>query len=317
MKASRGQFAYLSIFILVILLFVLPASEQAQNSQQAPATTPSTQPATTLAADSMPVIDALAAKLSTEIASRHFSTVAVFGAMGPNEVRTTLGSSIGDAMRESLARQTQGFRVVDRDALRSALNQERISATMLDTNIFIVKTSLLVNADCIVMIMLEDFKTSSVNMTSYLFDPMKKDFASLASLTVLLGLHQVESDAIQKAIGFRTRKGVKREDTAAALLPPAASAGEKGVGYPSCVHCPRPDYSPEARTLEIEGEIWLTVLITTDGEATEINVDRALGYGLDDNTIKSILQWKFKPAKDSNGNAVAAWTVIEVQFKVG
>jgi TonB family protein len=305
---------------LVCAALVAQATQQPQQNpppaQQTPATTPANQEAITIAADSIPAIDALAAKLATEIANRRFTDVAVFGALGPGEVRTPLGASIGDAVRESLARQAQGFKVVDRDTLRAAYKQQRLSEAMLDSNIFTFQTGSIVKADSIVMITLEDFKPSSLTVASYLFDALKKDSPSLASWKILLVPHQNEAEAIQKAVDLVPKKGADPKEVAAtfrAYMPPAR---ENGVGAPSCVFCPRPDYSDEARRLNIQGEIYIAVVITPEGDLTDINVLNGLGSGLDEKAVEAVLKWKLKPMRDSNGNAVAAPSVIEVQFQL-
>ena len=45
--------------------------------------------------------------------------------------------------------------------------------------------------------------------------------------------------------------------------------GTGGVGYPSCVYCPDPKYSEEARKAKYQGTVVLQAVITPDGRATK------------------------------------------------
>jgi TonB family protein len=306
-------------FFLLAMAFLSAGGAQQQSpppTQQAPATTPSSTPPIVLAADSMPVIDALAGKLATEISNRHFTSVAVFGAMGPNDVRTLLGISIGDAFSDSLARQAKAFRVIDRSALRDELKKQRVAESMIGSNVLMRWMSAQVKADCIVLIRLEDFDSPNIAVGSYLFDPSNLATTSIASWRILLFLEPAEAEAIEKGITLATKDGTRLLDVTSSLPSAATPAGENGVGYPSCQHCPRPDYADEARTLKVQGDIWLTVVVTPQGDPTDIDITKGLGHGLDQKAVEALRKWKFKPAMDSSGKAVAAKTVVQMQFEL-
>ncbi|HUK31451.1 MAG TPA: energy transducer TonB [Candidatus Acidoferrum sp.] len=95
-----------------------------------------------------------------------------------------------------------------------------------------------------------------------------------------------------------------------------ASPARTLPGQPTCIYCPRPDYSREAREKKIEGDVWLEALVTADGRAKEIKVTKSLGHGLDEEAIKAIKKWKFHPAVNAEGKPINAWTVIQVQFQL-
>jgi hypothetical protein len=59
-------------------------------------------------------------------------------------------------------------------------------------------------------------------------------------------------------------------------------AGKDGVGMPSCVYCPDPSYSELARSKKISGVCVLTVLLSAEGAAQQIRLEKMLGYGLDE-----------------------------------
>src|SRR5439155_18652359 len=48
---------------------------------------------------------------------------------------------------------------------------------------------------------------------------------------------------------------------------------------------PKPQYTQEARTLKLEGEVLLKVLFTAGGQARVLDVVQGLGHGLDENAV--------------------------------
>ena len=91
--------------------------------------------------------------------------------------------------------------------------------------------------------------------------------------------------------------------------------GTGGVGYPSCIYCPDPQYSAEARNAKIQGTVVLSAVIGADGQAANIKVVKSLGHGLDERATQTVETWRFKPALGPNGNPVATITSIEVSFR--
>jgi protein TonB len=92
--------------------------------------------------------------------------------------------------------------------------------------------------------------------------------------------------------------------------------GTGGVGYPSCILCPSPAYSEDARKAKWQGTVVLQVVITTEGRATQIQVVKGPGLGLEDKAIEAVKNWQFKPALGPNGKPVATITPIEVTFRL-
>jgi TonB family protein len=92
-------------------------------------------------------------------------------------------------------------------------------------------------------------------------------------------------------------------------------AGLGGNGIPTCVHCPPPNYTNEARASKLQGTVILQVTITTDGRAVNIAVVKGPGMGLEMKAIEAVRKWKFKPAIGPNGNPAAVIVPIEVTFR--
>jgi periplasmic protein TonB len=90
----------------------------------------------------------------------------------------------------------------------------------------------------------------------------------------------------------------------------------RGVLAPTCVICPYPIYTDEARHAKIQGTVTLRVMVGPDGKASEIRVIRGVGFGLDERAVQTVRGWKFNPARDANQRAIAAWVTIEAVFRL-
>jgi TonB family protein len=90
--------------------------------------------------------------------------------------------------------------------------------------------------------------------------------------------------------------------------------GTGGVGYPSCLYCPDPQYSDDARKAKFEGSVALQAIIQADGHATNIQVVKGAGLGLDEKAIEAVRNWRFKPAVGPNGASVPTIAPVEVDF---
>jgi len=93
-------------------------------------------------------------------------------------------------------------------------------------------------------------------------------------------------------------------------------AGVGGVSVPTCVSCPSPEYSSEARAAKLQGTVVLQATITVDGRAINISVVKSPGKGLDVKAIEAVKNWKFKPALGPEGKPVATIVPIEVTFRL-
>ena len=92
--------------------------------------------------------------------------------------------------------------------------------------------------------------------------------------------------------------------------------GTGGVGFPSCIYCPSPQYSEDARKAKYQGTVVLQVIITPDGRATNIEVVKGPGLGLEEKAVEAARTWRFKAAVGPSGRPVATITLIEVNFRL-
>ena len=94
------------------------------------------------------------------------------------------------------------------------------------------------------------------------------------------------------------------------------SAYRPGGTLPTCLYCPDPQYTDEAREAKLQGRVTLRVLVGVDGRASQIQIVQGIGMGLDDRAVQSVRSWKFTPAHDGARRAAPSWVTIEIIFRL-
>jgi TonB family protein len=84
---------------------------------------------------------------------------------------------------------------------------------------------------------------------------------------------------------------------------------------PEAVVRPLAPYTAEARKAGIEGTVLMWVVVDETGNVTDARVISGLGYGLDEEALKTVKNWKFKPTT-KNGKLVGATVKVEMPFKL-
>jgi protein TonB len=116
-------------------------------------------------------------------------------------------------------------------------------------------------------------------------------------------------------IGNSGKGGMGEEDGAGAGFSDKGIY-KQGVTSPTCVYCPDPLYSDEARESKVQGSVMLEVLVDTNGRASQIRILKGVGMGLDERAVQSVKTWRFQPARDAAHRPVAAWITIEAIFRL-
>ncbi len=96
-----------------------------------------------------------------------------------------------------------------------------------------------------------------------------------------------------------------------------ARAGVGGVTNPSCLYCPNPSYSEEARAARASGTVTLSVVVTADGRVEGAQILRGPGNGLEQKALEAVQTWRFRPAAGPDGKPVACRVAIQVTFRLG
>lgn len=85
------------------------------------------------------------------------------------------------------------------------------------------------------------------------------------------------------------------------------------VSQPLCLYCPDPEYSEEARKAKYQGVVVLWAIVDENGRARDVRVQKSLGLGLDEEAVRAVQNWRFKPA-ERGGKPVPVYMTIEVNF---
>jgi periplasmic protein TonB len=88
-----------------------------------------------------------------------------------------------------------------------------------------------------------------------------------------------------------------------------------GVTAPIALYRPDPEYSEEARKAKLQGTVVLEVTVDESGHVRDPRVRQSLGLGLDEQAIKTVLTWKFKPAMKA-GKPVAVLIRVDTLFRL-
>jgi len=87
---------------------------------------------------------------------------------------------------------------------------------------------------------------------------------------------------------------------------------------PPALKAPSPKFPKEALQKKIDGHVLLDVVVDKNGLAHDIRVLQPLGYGCDEEAIKSVEKWRFSPAT-LDGQPVAVeimsmWNFIAISL---
>ena len=88
-----------------------------------------------------------------------------------------------------------------------------------------------------------------------------------------------------------------------------------GVEPPRLLREVKAQYTEDARTRGVTGDVVLEIVIRSDGSVGDVKVLRGLGFGLDDRAVAAVRNWKFSPARRL-GTPVDVIVEVEVEFSL-
>jgi TonB family protein len=87
-----------------------------------------------------------------------------------------------------------------------------------------------------------------------------------------------------------------------------------GVTNPTVIPpAAEPEYSDDARKAHLAGFVMLSIVVNTSGKATNIEVVKSLGMGLDEKAIEAVRRWLFRPGTNK-GVPVNVRAQVKVTF---
>ena len=93
-----------------------------------------------------------------------------------------------------------------------------------------------------------------------------------------------------------------------------AKVGGK-ISPPRVTHAPDPQFSEPAKKAPYQGTCVLWLIVGEDGHTRDIEIQRALGMGLDEQAVRTVQTWSFEPAR-KDGQPVAVQINVEINFRL-
>ena len=89
----------------------------------------------------------------------------------------------------------------------------------------------------------------------------------------------------------------------------------EGITFPRLVKEVKPKYTPEAMEAKIQGVVKLEAVVLETGAVGDVDIIESLDkvYGLDDEAVKCVSQWRFEPGT-KDGKPVAVRVEVEMSF---
>ena len=101
------------------------------------------------------------------------------------------------------------------------------------------------------------------------------------------------------------------------VWPPAdAFPPGSGIVLPRVLHEVRPAYTVDALRTGVQGITRLECVVETDGTVQRVRVAKSLDAGLDQEAVKALKQWRFRPGT-RDGTPVPVLITIELTFSIG
>ena len=97
--------------------------------------------------------------------------------------------------------------------------------------------------------------------------------------------------------------------------PPAVNRIGGNASGPRVLHAPEPEFSEQARTARVGGNVLVSLHVDSDGQPSHIAIVRPLGMGLDEKAVEAVAAYRFKPA-ERDGVPVAVELNISVNFQI-
>jgi periplasmic protein TonB len=82
------------------------------------------------------------------------------------------------------------------------------------------------------------------------------------------------------------------------------------------LHNPQLPYPRASRTLHEQGKVLLRVLVSEDGRALQVLLNKSSGFPrLDQAALDGVQQWRFTPARQGS-QAIADWVLVPITFEL-
>jgi len=234
-------------------------------------------------------------------------TILVANFTVPSGSTSHLGIQLADFFAAELAAQGNGMQIVDRSRLQDYLVREHIPSATLKDRKAARWLATEFHANVVVVGTIEELG-GNYNLLTELLSSSGEEIGPQEAVMIVI-------PEPEKAFApFEPYDAESPGQKAPAGAPPIVRA-EAGGSVPSCIYCPAPRYSNAARKVKFMGTVILDVTVAENGRATDIHVMKGVPFGLNEQAIRAVNEWTFKPAS-SEDKSVPVRVPIEMTFRL-
>lgn len=125
--------------------------------------------------------------------------------------------------------------------------------------------------------------------------------------------HLVATDAQSKSSEPTTENANPTNPTPAGDIAPSRVGGE--VKKPVVTHQTEPYFSNAAKVLKYSGIVEVYLWVLPDGTTSHLTIVKPAGLGLDEQAVRAVSEYKFKPAT-KDGKPVTVDLYVDVNFQI-
>lgn len=98
-------------------------------------------------------------------------------------------------------------------------------------------------------------------------------------------------------------------------IPQAQVSTAPAKSAPKVLYKPKPEYTEEARSLRLEGTVYIKIHVSASGAVSVLGVQSGLGHGLDQAAVRAVQGMRFQPAM-ANGQPTDWDGVVNINFQL-
>ena len=97
--------------------------------------------------------------------------------------------------------------------------------------------------------------------------------------------------------------------------PPVFRSDGAGVTPPQVIYRVEPEFTDAARKARYQGTVTVAIIVDAQGHVRDPRITQPVGMGLDEEALKAVMLWKFKPGT-KDGHPVPVFAQILVTFRL-
>ena len=229
----------------------------------------------------------------------------------PDGKSSLYGKRLADALGDEIGKLSKSIKVTDRSSAEMAsgkLRADRVPGSVWASDPMLVWLGSQVNASFVLGSQIVTERSGQIKVSSHL-------------------LKVNDGKLLGGKLNATVLASPSAEEFAPIDLPPLEPlpetlgsqqiyrAGANGVGMPRCTHMPNPPYSDEARRFRISGVVLVEAIVRINGSVQPLRIVRGLPFGLNENTVETMLAWRCSPA-ELNAEPVPTYVPFEVTFRL-